>query len=83
MAVFDEKWQKTKASITNRGIFMFNNDLFSDISLVVRASSDEGEPKKIQNELIFTTLKLCNLFMFYFDDLKFGKMIAFNSPTFW
>ena len=46
MAVFDEKWQKTKASITERGIFMFNNELLSDISLVVRSSSDEGEPKK-------------------------------------
>ncbi|XP_078344469.1 BTB/POZ domain-containing protein 6-B-like [Oculina patagonica] len=46
MAVFDEKWQKTKASITDRGILMFNKDLLSDVSLVVRASSDEGEPKK-------------------------------------
>ena len=46
MAAFEEKWQKTKASITARGIFMFNNDLLSDVSLVVRASSDEGEPKK-------------------------------------
>ncbi|XP_078344862.1 BTB/POZ domain-containing protein 6-B-like [Oculina patagonica] len=46
MAVFDEKWQKAKASITERGIFMFNNELLSDVSLVVRASSDEGEPKK-------------------------------------
>ncbi|KAL9958704.1 hypothetical protein ACROYT_G035754, partial [Oculina patagonica] len=46
MAVFDEKWQKAKASITERGIFMFNNKLLSDVSLVVRASSDEGKPKK-------------------------------------
>ncbi|XP_078344856.1 BTB/POZ domain-containing protein 6-B-like [Oculina patagonica] len=46
MAVLDEKWQKTKASITERGIFMFNNELLSDVSLVVRSSSDEGEPKK-------------------------------------
>ena len=46
MAVFDEKWLKTVASITERGIFMFNNELLSDVSLVVRASSDEGEPKK-------------------------------------
>ena len=46
MAVFDEKWQKAKASITERGIFMFNNELLSDVSLVVRASSDDGEPKK-------------------------------------
>ncbi|KAL9958707.1 hypothetical protein ACROYT_G035757 [Oculina patagonica] len=46
MAVFDEKWQEVSASITKRGIFMFNNELLSDVSLVVRASSDEGEPKK-------------------------------------
>ena len=46
MAVFGENWEKTKASITERGIFMFNNDLLSDVSLVVRASSIEGEPKK-------------------------------------
>ncbi len=46
MEVFDEKWQETKASITERGIFMFNNELLSDVSLVVRASSDKGEPKK-------------------------------------
>ena len=46
MAVFDKEWQKTKASITERGIFMFNNILLSDVSLVVGSSSDEGEPKK-------------------------------------
>ena len=46
MAVFDEKWQEAKASITERGIFMFNRDLLSDVSLVVRASGDEGEPKE-------------------------------------
>ena len=46
MAVFDDKWLETKASITERGIFMFKNDLLSDVTLVVRASSDEGEPKK-------------------------------------
>ena len=44
MAVFDENWMKAKASITERGIFMFNNDLLSDVSLVVKASSDESEP---------------------------------------
>ena len=46
MAVFDEKLQNAKASITERGIFMFNNELLSDVSLVVRASSDHEEPKK-------------------------------------
>ena len=44
MAVFEEKWQNAKENITERGIFMFNNDLLSDVSLVVRGSSDEGEP---------------------------------------
>ncbi|XP_078344861.1 BTB/POZ domain-containing protein 6-B-like [Oculina patagonica] len=46
MIVFDEKWQKAVASITERGIFMFNSELLSDVSLVVRESSDEGEAKK-------------------------------------
>ncbi|XP_078355748.1 BTB/POZ domain-containing protein 6-A-like [Oculina patagonica] len=32
--------------VNERGISMFNNKLLSDVSLVVRASSDEGEPKK-------------------------------------
>ncbi|XP_078344860.1 BTB/POZ domain-containing protein 6-like [Oculina patagonica] len=51
MAVFDEKWQKAKASITERGLFMFNNELLSDVSLVVRASSDEGERKAKQTKM--------------------------------
>ena len=46
MAVFEEKWQKAKETIKERGIFMFNNDLLSDVSLVVRASSDECDAKK-------------------------------------
>ena len=46
MAVFDENWQTTLASITERGIFMFNNDLLSDVSLVVRASGDKDDPMK-------------------------------------
>ncbi len=46
MTAFEEKWQTTKSSITERGILVFNNDLLSDVSLVVRASSVEGESKK-------------------------------------
>ena len=46
MAVFEKNWQKNKASINERISFMFNNDLLSDIRLVVRASSDEVVPKK-------------------------------------
>ena len=45
MAVFDENWQKTIASITERGIFMFNNDLLSDVSLIA-LSGDEDDPEK-------------------------------------
>ena len=45
MAVFEENWQKNKASIKERIGFMFNNDLLSDVSLVVRAPSD-GVAKK-------------------------------------
>ena len=44
MAVFDENWENTLASITERGIFMFNNELLSDVSLVVRSGS-EDDPK--------------------------------------
>jgi len=46
MAVFEEKWQKAKETIKERGTFMFNNGLLSDVSLVVRASSDECDAKK-------------------------------------
>jgi len=46
MAVFKENWQKSKASIKERISFMFDNDLLSDVSLVVRAPSDENAPKK-------------------------------------
>ena len=46
MAVFDEKWQQAKSTIKERGIFVFNNELLSDVSLIVRASTDEGASKK-------------------------------------
>ena len=52
MAVFDENWQKVKANIRERSVFMFNNDLLSDIKLVVRASSSESEPKKFSKMAI-------------------------------
>ena len=45
MASFQENWLAVKDSIGKRSIFMFNNDLLSDVSLVVPASSDEDEPK--------------------------------------
>ena len=52
MAAFNKKWKKAEANITKRGIFMFNNKLLSDVSLVVGASSDEGVPKKSKVEPI-------------------------------
>ena len=45
-AVFDEKWQQAKSTIKERGIFVFNNELLSDVSLVVRSSTDESGSKK-------------------------------------
>ncbi|KAL9958784.1 hypothetical protein ACROYT_G035845 [Oculina patagonica] len=51
MASFQENWLTVEDSIGQRGIFMFNNDLLSDVSLVVRASSDEGEPKAKQTKM--------------------------------
>ena len=45
MASFQENWLAVKDSIGQRGIFMFNNDLLSDVSLVIPASGNEGEPK--------------------------------------
>ena len=46
MAVFQEQWTKANENIRERGIFMFNNDLLSDVSLVVRSSSDDSDVKK-------------------------------------
>ena len=46
MASFSENWLQTDDHIKERGIFMFNNDLLSDIRLVVEASSDKGASKK-------------------------------------
>ena len=46
MAVFEETWQKTKSTIKGRGIFLFNNNLLSDVCLVVEAPSDESAAKR-------------------------------------
>ena len=46
MAVFQETWKNAQANIRERGIFMFNSDLLSDVSLVVRSSSDDSDAKK-------------------------------------
>ena len=46
MAVFKEKWLKTSSTIAERGFILFNNDLLSDVSLVVR-SGDEAKKSKM------------------------------------
>jgi len=46
MAGFKNKWQETKASIRERGVFMFNSDVLSDVRLVVQASINETDAKK-------------------------------------
>jgi len=46
MDVFEEAWQKEKATIRGRCIFMLSNEVLSDVTLVVRTSSDETEHKK-------------------------------------
>ena len=46
MASFQDKWLALDDCVIDRSELMFNNDLLSDVSLVVRASSDEGEPRK-------------------------------------
>ena len=51
MASFQENWLTVEDSIGHRGIFLFNNDLLSDVNLVVRASSGEGEPKAKQTKM--------------------------------
>ena len=45
MAVFDENWLKTLTTISERGIIMFNNDLLSDVSLVVRSGNEAKKSK--------------------------------------
>ena len=45
MAVFNNR-QQANAAVKERSISLFNNDLLSDVSLVVRASSDESDAKK-------------------------------------
>ena len=45
MAVF-ENWQRANASVKERSFFLFNNDLISDVRLVVGATSHENEAKK-------------------------------------
>ena len=61
VTVFDEndcKWRNAKQSITERGISMFSNDLLSDVSLVVRGSRNEDEPKAKKSKIAIPAHKV-------------------------
>ena len=45
MAVF-QSWKKANATAKERIAFLFNNEVLSDVHLVVRSSSDENDAKK-------------------------------------
>ena len=59
MAVFDDKWLKTSATIAERGFIMFNNDQLSDVSLVVR-SGDEAKKSKMAIPAHKFVLSICS-----------------------
>ena len=48
MSVLAEKsWQTVRPTIRERSMFMFNNDLFSDVKFVVRGPNGESETKQV------------------------------------
>ncbi|KAL9980191.1 hypothetical protein ACROYT_G008745 [Oculina patagonica] len=47
MAVVEKNWQTTRPTIKERNMFMFNNDLFSDVKFVVRKTDGESESKQV------------------------------------
>ena len=47
MPLVAENWQTTRSTIRERTIFVFNNDLFSDVKFVVRQSDGESESKHV------------------------------------
>ena len=70
MAVFDEEWQKKRATISERCMLMFNNDMLSDVSLVVReASGNSSDSKKHRH------VKTC---MSYFECFSVTLMLRCN-----
>ena len=64
MATFQDEWLTVNDTIRQRGLFMFNNDLLSDVSLVVPSSSDEGEPTAKKTKMAIpahkVVLSLCS-----------------------
>ncbi len=47
MSFAEKNWQTTRPTIRERGKFMFNNDLFSDVKFVVRDANGESESKQV------------------------------------
>ena len=47
MAVIEENWQKKRSTIAERTMFIFNNELLSDVKFVVPVSTGESETKKV------------------------------------
>ena len=46
MSVVETNWQTTRPTIRERSKFMFNNDLFSDVTFVVKKADDETDSKQ-------------------------------------
>ncbi|XP_078361281.1 BTB/POZ domain-containing protein 6-like [Oculina patagonica] len=47
MSVVEESWQTTRLNISERCKFMFNNDLFSDVSFVVQKANEVNDSKQV------------------------------------
>ena len=47
MAVADDNWQTKRSNISERIKFLFQNELLSDVKLVVPVSNDQSESRKI------------------------------------
>ncbi len=47
MSIAEKNWQTTRPTIRERGKFMFNNNLFSDVKFVVRGANGESESKQV------------------------------------
>ena len=51
MATFDDNWQTTRPTITERTKFIFNSELLSDVKFVAAASNCESESRKSQKSI--------------------------------
>ena len=46
MSVVEKNWQTTRPTIRERSKFMFNNDLFSDVTFVVQKAAEAPSESK-------------------------------------